>query len=93
MLQSVGQAPHGRFAAKPGTALEKPPDVTSAWGTHPHGWMGERLPHVDSELWKEYEAGLCDLQRCCKDPTAAGCIVEPIGNLEAWLKRKASEDR
>ncbi len=91
MLQSVGQAPHGRFAAKPGTALENPPDVTSAWGTHPHGWMGERLPHVDSALWDQYEAGLRDLQRCCKDPTAAGCIVEPIGNLEAWLKRKSAE--
>lgn len=89
MLQSVGQAPHGRFGAKEGTSLQNPPDITTAYGKDPHGWMGERLPFAGSDLWEEYETSLSNLQRCCADPTAAGCIVEPIGNRDDWLRRHA----
>jgi hypothetical protein len=93
MLQAVGQAPHGRFGAAKGTADDDPPDVYTAWGTLPHGWMGERLPDVDSDLWKLYEAGLKDLERCCKDPSAAGCLVEPIGNKKQWLEQLDTASR
>ena len=30
--------------------------VTTPWGEAPHGWMGERLPDPDSDLWKQYYA-------------------------------------
>jgi hypothetical protein len=88
MLQSIGQAPHGRFGAAKGTAYDNPPQVYTAWGSLPHGWMGARLPDVDSYLWKEYESKVQDLQRCCANPSAPGCIVEPIENLKQWLERK-----
>jgi hypothetical protein len=93
MLQAVGQAPHGRFGAAEGTAYDDPPKVTTAWGGDPHGWMGERLPDVGSDLWQEYEASLNDLERCCKDPSAAGCLVDPIGNKEQWLERLDAASR
>lgn len=87
MLQSVGQAPHGRFGAAKGTAFENPPQVYTAEGKLPHGWMGERLPDVHSFLWNEYEAHVKELERCCADHAAPGCIVEPIENLKQWLSR------
>jgi hypothetical protein len=49
--------------------------------------MGARLPQAGSDLWQEYAAKIEDLQRCCYDPAAPGCIVEPIENLKQWLKR------
>ena len=87
MLQSIGQAPHGRFGAAKGTAFESPPQVYTAYGKLPHGWMGKRLPDVNSALWKDYGTHVRDLQRCCADPSAPGCIVEPIENLKHWLSR------
>jgi len=88
MLQAVGQAPHGRFGAKPGAKGE--PGLTTAWGAHPHGWMGTRLPDADTDLWASYEADVRDLQRCCKDHSAPGCIIEPIEGKAAWLTRETA---
>ncbi len=88
MLQSIGQAPHGHFGAAEGTAYDNPPQASTAWGSLPHGWMGARLPQVGSGLWEEYGAKIEDLQRCCNDPAAPGCIVEPIENLKNWLARQ-----
>jgi hypothetical protein len=87
MLQSVGKAPLGRFGAAKGTAFHNPHQVYTAWGLSSHGWMGERLPYVDSRLWKGYAANIKELQRCCDDHSAPGCIVAPIENMRLWLKR------
>jgi len=91
MLQSVGQAPHGRFGAKPGTAAQNPPDVTTEYGKHPHAWMGKRLPDVDTDMWSIYQADVEALKRCCKDHSAPGCIVEPIQNKQEWLESKLTK--
>jgi hypothetical protein len=50
--------------------------------------MGSRLPEVDSDLWAEYHAKIKDLQRCCDDHAAPGCIVTPIENMKQWLARQ-----
>jgi hypothetical protein len=50
--------------------------------------MGERLPDPDSELWVQYFAHVEALQKCCDDPGAPGCIVEPIGSKKEWLERQ-----
>lgn len=89
MLQSVGQAPHGRLGALPGTADRGLDDMLSAWArTYPHPvWMppGNELP---AEEWNVvYQQDLFDLERCCADHDAPGCIVEPIEGREAWLER------
>ena len=48
------------------------------------------------DLWADdYVTNPCDIlkcspgfERCCADPTAPGCIVEPIEGRQAWLKRR-----
>lgn len=91
MLQSVGQAPHGRLGARPGTIFESPPQPYDEWAsTYPHSvWMppGNNLPYSE---WREiYERDVKDLERCCNDHDAPGCIVSPIQSLQAWLAEKA----
>lgn len=94
MMQSVGQAPHGRLGARPGTIEEYPPDVYSDWAqSYPHAyWMppGNVLPLTE---WnKIYEHDIAELQRCCADHDAPGCFVEPITNKERWLELMESGD-
>jgi len=90
MLQSAGQAPHGTFQARPGTTDEAPPAVYSEWAsTYPHlAWMppGNTLPFLE---WKRlYQRDIEELQRCCADHNAAGCIVDPIESVKSWLDRQ-----
>jgi hypothetical protein len=92
MLQAIGQAPHGRFGARPGTIYQSPPDPFDAWAsTYPHStWMppGNELPYTE---WQRiYQQDVEDLQRCCENPDAPGCIVSPIQGLEAWLQQQIS---
>jgi hypothetical protein len=87
MLQSVGMAAHGRLGAR---SLDHLDQVTTPWGTAPHGWMGERLPDVDTEQWASFQEGIEALQACCKDPSLPGCIVEPIEGKKEWLARQAA---
>ncbi|MDG2049498.1 MAG: hypothetical protein P8M78_05000 [Myxococcota bacterium] len=87
MMQSVGMAAHGRFGAQPGT-VEDQNRVTTAWGASPHGWMGDRLPDPNSDLWTEYYEHVEALQKCCDDPSGPGCLVEPIGSKSEWLERQ-----
>ena len=94
MLQSIGQARHGRLAARPGTINEAPPDPYSEMASsYPHSyWMppGNDLPLAE---WNRiYQQDVKDLQRCCDNPEAPGCIVSPIQSLEEWLAdRNAGE--
>ena len=88
MLQSLGLAAHGEFGAK---SLKEQKDPQTHWGGHPHGWMGERLPDIDTEQWESFHKGVLELQECCKDPTGPGCIVEPIESKAAWLERLAKD--
>ena len=74
--------------APKGTAYDNPDPVYTAWGAQPHGWMGSRLPEVGSYLWAKYHAKIKDLQRCCDDHSAPGCIVTPIENMKQWLARQ-----
>ena len=90
MLQSIGMAAHGRFGAKPGTVKDQN-YVTTPWGDAPHGWMGERLPDVGSDLWKEYYAKVEALQKCCDDPNSPGCIIESIEDKKQWLQRQKTK--
>lgn len=58
------------------------------WGeTYPHNyWMP-----VGNQLTKEewdviYDHDVAELERCCADHDAPGCIVEPVENKSAWLE-------
>ncbi len=95
MLQAIGQAPHGRMGARPGTIYESPPEFTDdEAATYPRSaWMppGNLLPY--SEWHEIYAADVADLQRCCNDPEAPGCIVQPIQGYQSWVEEqvKASQ--
>ncbi len=89
MLQSIGMAAHGRFAAK---SLDDSNDVVTPWGDTPHGWMGERLPDVDTEQWEAFYADVEALETCCKEPSTPGCIFEPIESKAEWLARQAAPE-
>ena len=94
MLQSIGAAPHGVHGAEPGSIGKNPPQVLSEWGqTWPHKYWspdGQTLPEA---VWHSiYDKAIADLERCCNDPGAPGCIVEPIdkrGTIETARKRIA----
>ncbi len=93
MMQSIGQAPHGRLGARPGTIYESPPDPYDEWASsYPHSyWMplGNELPFTE---WNRiYRQDVADLQRCCENPQAAGCIIQPIQNMETWLKEHIAQ--
>ncbi len=88
MMQSIGQAPHGRFAARPGTIHAFPPNFSDEWASdYPNSvWMppGNQLPYTE---WQRiYQEDVAALQRCCDDPDAAGCIVTPIQGYSDWVK-------
>ncbi|WP_136656705.1 hypothetical protein [Nitratireductor sp. XY-223] len=93
MLQSVGQAPHGRLGARYGTIDEDPPDPFSALTkSYPHSyWMplGNELPFTEWNLI--YEHSVAELQRCCADHDAPGCEVAPIEGRADWLKRMSRQ--
>lgn len=89
MLQAIGQAPHGRLGARLGTIYESPPVPYNQWASnYPHSaWMpiGNELSYTE---WRRiYEQDVKDLERCCEDPEAPGCIVSPIQGLQAWLEQ------
>lgn len=96
MLQSVGRAPHGRL----GTPADAPPDdgpdvVSASFAAYPHAaWMptGNDLTR---EQWDViYQHDLAELERCCADHTAPGCIVEPIdGKAALRAQMSAHGDR
>lgn len=93
MLQAIGQAPHGRLGARRGTINEAPPQVYDLWAsTYPQSvWMppGNVLPYPE---WENiYHNDVRELQRCCDDPDAPGCIVNPILGLQAWLAEQAAK--
>ena len=87
LRQSLGMAGHGKLGAK---SLDDQIEPLTPWGTLPHGWMGERLPDVDTEQWEAFDKSIKALEQCCKDPTGPGCIVEPIESKAAWLARQAA---
>jgi len=89
MLQSVGRAPHGRFGARPGSNGAAEPDPVDEWAhTYPNSYWMPPGNALTLEQWNViYEQDLADLQRCCADHDAPGCIVEPIENLNTWLTR------
>ena len=89
MLQSVGQAPHGRFGAQPGATSAAEPDPLDQWAhTYPNSyWMPPGNAFTLQQWNVIYAQALADLQRCCADHDAPGCIVEPIENRNAWLTR------
>ncbi len=90
MLQSIGQAPHGRLGARVGTHNEDTLVPYSHWASsYPHSyWMppGNALPLAE---WNTvYQQDVDDLQHCCDNPEASGCIVTPIQSLKDWLADK-----
>lgn len=90
MLQSVGEAPHGRLGAPKGSASGPGPEVESAWAkAWPHSaWMPPGNELTPAEWNVVYRRDLADLQRCCADHDAPGCIVEPIESRKSWLSRQ-----
>jgi hypothetical protein len=89
MLQSIGRAPHGRFGTPAGAPLDEGPATDSAWASaYPHDvWMpvGNQLTR---EEWDAiYGRDVAELERCCADHDAPGCIVEPIEGKSARLER------
>lgn len=87
MLQSVGQAPHGQFAARPGAIAAA--HAADAWAqAYPHSHWMPPANDFTLEQWNAiYAQAVTDLQRCCADHAAPGCIVEPIESREAWRAR------
>ena len=92
MLQSVGQAPHGILGNPAGAPIDVGPEVLSAWGrTYPHSYWMPVGNQLTLEEWNViYQRDLAELERCCADHDAPGCIVEPVENKAAWLKRAMS---
>lgn len=90
MLQSIARAPHGRLGAAAGTAMTDGPKVESPWAeTYPNDvWMPPGNELTEEEWNVIYDRDVAELERCCADPTAPGCIVEPIEGRQAWLKRR-----
>lgn len=92
MLQSVGQAPHGRFGARLGTIQEAPPNPYDDWASaYPNTvWMplANQLPYAE---WRQiYQSDMEALQRCCENPEADGCMVSPIQSLKDWLDAQSA---
>ncbi|MBM4267034.1 MAG: hypothetical protein FJ144_10530 [Deltaproteobacteria bacterium] len=92
MLQSIGRAPHGILGNPPGASVTEGPKTTSAWAnTFPHDFWMPVGNELTLEEWNViYEQDVADLERCCADHDAPGCIVEPIVNKEAWLRQEMS---
>ena len=92
MLQSIGRAPHGRLGTPANGSVTEGPDVASTWAeTYPHSYWMPPGNELTLEEWHViYDAAVADLERCCADPKAPGCIVEPIENRDAWLARRMS---
>jgi hypothetical protein len=95
MLQSVGQAPHGRLGAQPGSNSVAEPDPVDQWAhTYPNSYWMPPGNELTLEQWNViYQQDLADLQRCCADHDAPGCIVEPIESRSAWLARNMAAHR
>lgn len=89
MLQSIGRAPHGRLGTPPGASGEGP-KVDSRWAeTYPNDyWMPVGNELTRAEWDAIYERDVAELERCCADHDAPGCIVEPIEGHAAWLRRQ-----
>jgi hypothetical protein len=87
MLQSIGRAPHGRLGTPAGAAIADGPDVVSDWGkTYPNSFWMPVGNQLSEEQWHAiYDHDVAELERCCADHDAPGCVVEPIGGKEAWL--------
>jgi hypothetical protein len=80
MLQSIGRAPHGRMGTPAGTSTGDGPEVVSTWGeTYPNSYWMPVGNDLTEEEWKVvYERDVAELERCCADHDAPGCIVEPV---------------
>ena len=86
MLQSIGRAPHGRMGARPGSSSEEPAVVTDFGKTYPRSaWMPIGNDLTEEEWNVVYERDVAELERCCADPEAPGCIVEPVAKGQAPL--------
>jgi len=92
MLQSVGRAPHGRLGAPAEGSVADGPKVDSAQAaSYPHSYWMPPGNELTLEEWHvTYDRDVAALERCCADPTAPGCIVEPIEGRESWLRRQMS---
>jgi hypothetical protein len=38
-----------------------------------------------------YQHDVEELERCCADPDAAGCLIDPIESLQRWIDRQPSQ--
>jgi len=94
MMQSIGQAPHGRFGARPGTIYESPPEPYSDWAsTYPHSYWMPLSNWIPFTEWERiYQDDVKALQRCCQTPDAPECIIEPIQSLQDWLEANKAAD-
>jgi hypothetical protein len=80
MLQSIGRAPHGRLGTPEGAPVGDGPAVASAWASsYPNSYWMPVGNDLTLEQWRIiYEHDVAELERCCADHDAPGCIVEPI---------------
>lgn len=92
MLQSIGRAPHGRIGTPADAPLEPGPNVVDQWGeTYPHNYWMPVGNDLSKEQWDViYDHDVAELERCCADHDAPGCIVEPIQGKSAWLKAQSA---
>lgn len=92
MLQSIGRAPHGRLGTPAGAPTDQGPKVDSRWAaTYPHSYWMPPGDQLTLEEWNViYDHDVAELERCCADHDAPGCIVEPIESRSAWLKRMSA---
>ena len=68
--------------------------VAPSASTYPSSYWMPPGNDLTLEQWNViYERDLADLQRCCADHAAPGCIVEPIESRKAWLARTADAHR
>ena len=92
MAQSIGRAPHGKIGNSPGAPTSDGPSVDSKWAsTYPHSYWMPVGNQLTLDQWKViYEHDVAELERCCADHDAPGCIVTPVAGKAAWLKQQMS---
>src|SRR5262249_37418790 len=94
MLQSIGRAPHGRLGTPAGSPVDDGPQGVGPGG---RGYPQPARMPVGNELTLEqwnviYDHDVAELERCCADHDAPGCIVEPIQSKSAWLATMSAHE-
>jgi hypothetical protein len=89
---SIGRAPHGKIGTPAGAPIDDGAKVESQWAaTYPNDYWMPVGNELTRQQWSViYDHDVAELERCCADHDAPGCIVEPIAGKPASSVRTMS---